>query len=97
MIANGESGKTRNAHVTGETPKPLIKNGLTLETFDFMLTNDKEIARQLTLMDFERFQEIQSRECLNTVSLTIVRENVIRNAWWGVCPESALTISTQLR
>jgi len=45
-------------------PKPLISNKLTLETFKFEEVNELEIARQLTIMDFEKFRSIQPRECL---------------------------------
>ena len=46
-------------------PKLLISSKLTLDSFDLMQVDATELARQLTLMDFDKFRSIQPRECLN--------------------------------
>jgi hypothetical protein len=60
-----KSGPTKKIISTNNCPKPLISSKVTLESFNFMECNEIELARQLTLIDFEKFRLIQPRECLN--------------------------------
>ena len=46
-------------------PKLLISSRLTLDSFNLMDVDETELARQLTLIDFDKFKSIQPRECLN--------------------------------
>lgn len=54
-------------------PKPLVRPGLTL-TGPALLEGvpELELARQLTLMDFNQFKAIEPRECLNQVCLPLL-------------------------
>ena len=45
-------------------PKVNIKQNITLVQFVFFECDELEIARQLTLLDFAHFRQIQPRECL---------------------------------
>jgi len=51
--------------MSSKAPRPLVSSRLTLENFVFETVPELELARQLTIMDFEKFRNIQPRECLN--------------------------------
>ena len=62
-----EAGTLRSVEASPNYPKSHMKEGLRLKDFVLAECDELEIARQLTILDFARFKQIQPRECLNQV------------------------------
>lgn len=67
LIEKREKGDKLTFDIPQEKLKPLIRVNITYREFEqsFLEQPEEEIARQITLMDFDRFKRIHSRECLN--------------------------------
>lgn len=62
-----KQGMNRRLISNVSCPKPIMSSKVTDATFIFEKADELELARQLTIIDFEKFRSIQPRECLNQV------------------------------
>lgn len=67
LIQRMESGENKLITKNRNCPKPLVDPAMSLSQFVLTDIPELEIARQLTILDFEQFRGIEPRECLNQV------------------------------
>jgi hypothetical protein len=67
LIERKEKGEKIQLESRANNVRPIIKQTITYREFEqnFVEHSEEEIARQICLMDFQKFKPIQPRECLN--------------------------------